>query len=219
MRIFWLGHSCFHILPEDGPSVLTDPFDEAVGYRLPQVEADIVTVSHNHHDHNNVAAVKGKPAVVRGPGQHSVLGVDFKGIETYHDEAHGKLRGSNTIFCFQLDKIRFCHLGDLGHSLSEKEVSAIGSVDMLFIPVGGVYTIDSDGAHEVENQLSPRITLPMHYHTKALTFYLDRVDGFIKDRDYEGPRESLQLKKEDLQRLSKKIILLEYPRTKKAVSG
>jgi L-ascorbate metabolism protein UlaG (beta-lactamase superfamily) len=213
-----LGHSCFHILPEDGPSVLTDPFDEAVGYVLPQVEADIVTVSHNHHDHNNVAAVKGKPAVVRGPGRHSALEVEFRGYETYHDEAHGKLRGSNTIFCFQLDGMRFCHLGDLGHVLSEKEVSAIGSVDILFIPVGGVYTIDSAGARAVENQLSPRITLPMHYHTEALTFYLDRVDGFIKDRDYEGPLEILQLKCEDLSGLSKKIILLQYPRAEKAAS-
>jgi L-ascorbate metabolism protein UlaG (beta-lactamase superfamily) len=212
MRIFWRGHSCFHIVAEDGPSILTDPFDEAVGYVLPQVEADIVTVSHNHHDHNNVAAVIGRPAVVRGPGRHSVLGVEFMGHVAYHDHAHGKLRGSNTIFCFQLDGIRFCHLGDLGHALSEREVSAIGPVDVLFIPVGGIYTIDAAGAHEVEKQLHPRIVLPMHYQTEALTFELDSVDNFIKDRDFEGPLESLQLQKDDLEGLEGKIILLQYPR-------
>jgi len=211
MRIYWLGHSCFNILSEDGLSILTDPFDSQVGYRLPNVRADIVTVSHDHHDHNHVAPVKGNPVVVRGPGRHAVRGIDFKGIETYHDGSCGRLRGSNTVFCFQIEGTRICHLGDLGHTLIPDDVSSIGSVDLLFIPVGGIYTIDALGAHEVIGQLRPRIVVPMHYQTEDLSFELNEVDDFILNRDSEGPLDCLQLRAGRLEKEETRIVLLRYP--------
>ncbi len=208
MKIYWLGHSCFYLRGE-GVSVLTDPFDEEVGYDLPHVQADIVLVSHDHHDHNNVKAVRGHPKIIRGSGRHSALWLDFLGIETYHDTKRGLLRGPNTIFCFSLDGVRVCHLGDLGHVLQEREVRTIGSVDILFVPVGGVYTLDGEEANVVIGQIQPRMVIPMHYHTSSLSFDLDPVEKFLQGRDFCGPKKCLETKEMGL--LDEcRIMLLDY---------
>jgi len=128
--------------------------------------ADIVTVSHHHHDHGNVAVVKGNPEVVSRVGRTKARGIEVKGIASYHDEVGGELRGNNIIFCFEVDGIRVCHLGDLGHLLDDKQVKEIGSVDILLIPVGGYYTIDAKAATEVCDQLKPKVIIPMHYKTE-----------------------------------------------------
>jgi L-ascorbate metabolism protein UlaG (beta-lactamase superfamily) len=131
LKITWLGHSCFKIEDDSGKIIVTDPFDEAVGYPLPKAKADVVTVSHDHHDHNHVAVIGGKPAVVRGPGKKAAAGIEFLGIASYHDDQGGKRRGKNTIFSFEMDGIRVCHLGDLGHLLSDAPeylVSAIAGL-------------------------------------------------------------------------------------------
>jgi L-ascorbate metabolism protein UlaG (beta-lactamase superfamily) len=208
MKISWLGHSCFILQSSAGIKVLTDPFDEEVGYPLPNVEADIVLVSHDHHDHNNAKIVKGHPLVMTRPGTHEAFGINIRGVKTYHDENEGRLRGTNTIFCFSLDNVRVCHLGDLGHVLGADEIQSIGPVDLLLIPVGGIYTLDAIAALEVVTQIRPHVVIPMHYHTTALSFELDPVDKFLQGCSFEGPQDSLELKVEDLAETDTRIVLL-----------
>jgi L-ascorbate metabolism protein UlaG (beta-lactamase superfamily) len=199
MKVFWLGHSCFLLRSEQGPSVLLDPFHgEEVGYPLPSVRADIVTIRHDHEDHNNAEGVLGQPQIVRGPGRHSAGGLDISGIASCHNGDEGSLRGPNTIFCFALDGIRVCHLGDLGHVLSRGDVQAIGPVDLLFLPVGGIYTLDAEGAGLVMEQLSPALTVPMHYWTEDLGFELDPVDGFLEVGKVCCLTECLELREDSL---------------------
>jgi L-ascorbate metabolism protein UlaG (beta-lactamase superfamily) len=211
MIVKWLGHSCFHLKSEEGLSLLLDPFHESdVGYVMPVIESDIVIMSHDHLDHNNVDAAGSDPDVIFDHGHYISMGMDITGIKSYHDAKRGKLRGENTIFCFVLDGIRVCHLGDLGHTLTPSQVKAIGPVDLLFLPVGGRYTIDAAGANKVMKQLHPKVALPMHYRTGALGFELDPVDDFLKGRETVTPQESLQLTKEDL--LGKdRVVLLTCP--------
>ncbi len=196
----WLGHSCFCLKAESGVVVILDPFlGEEVGYPFPRIRSDIVAVSHEHPDHNNVAGVLGHPQVIRGPGIHEALGIRFLGIKSSHDDAGGRERGQNTIFCFTMDAIRICHLGDIGEPLRPSQVDAVGPVDLLFLPVGGRYTIDAAGADEVMRQLRPAVTVPMHYRTPNLGFELDGVGEFLRGRTVRRPLTSLQLGREDLQ--------------------
>jgi L-ascorbate metabolism protein UlaG (beta-lactamase superfamily) len=211
MIVTWLGHSCFFLKSEEGLSLLLDPFHESdVGYAMPITEADIVIISHDHMDHNNVDAAGSDPDVIFGPGNYISRKMEITGIKSYHDAKRGKLRGQNTIFCFALDGIRVCHLGDLGHTLSRAQVEAIGPVDLLFLPVGGRYTIDAVGANKVMIQLHPAVTIPMHYRTGALGFELDPVDDFLKGKGPVKPQENLQLAKEDISGEGK-VVLLSCP--------
>ncbi|GAI26210.1 unnamed protein product, partial [marine sediment metagenome] len=181
MNIKYLGHSAFAITSDAGLKIITDPYGTGPDLTYGEIteSADIVTVSHDHFDHCNVAAVRGNPEVVRRTGRSTAKGVEFRGIASYHDEAKGRLRGDNIIFCFELDGIRLCHLGDLGHLLDDKQISEIGSVDILFIPVGGYYTIDAKAATEVCNQLKPRVIIPMHYKTEKGIPNIIGVDEFL----------------------------------------
>ena len=183
MKIKWLGHASFVITSEAGTRIITDPYATKEDLRYGEISesADIVTVSHEHTDHNNVAAVGGKPEVVRGSAK--VKGIEFRGIPSYHDEAGGSKRGKNTIICFEVDGIRVCHLGDLGHQLSDKQASELGRIDILLIPVGGYYTIDAKVATQVCNQLKPRVIIPMHYRTDKCTFPIAVVDEFLKGKE------------------------------------
>jgi len=162
MKIKWLGHACFLLTSESGLRIMTDPYTAGVfglDYAPPSERADIVTVSHDHADHNNVADVKGNPQVVQGAGSQEAKGIQFKGVASAHDQASGKERGPNTIFCFSLDGINVCHLGDLGHDLAEQTVADIGGVDVLLIPVGGNFTIDAAVANRVCQKLAPKVTV------------------------------------------------------------
>jgi len=183
MRIRWLGHACFAITSATGTKVLTDPYTPGafgLNYVPVEEEANIVTVSHDHADHNNVSAVRGKPDVVKGGGSHSSHNIDFRGIDCYHDDTTGSQRGPNTIFCFTLDGIRVCHLGDLGHILTEQNKAEIGPVDVLLIPVGGNFTIDAKVAAETCRTLNPRVTTPMHYRNdRCPDFPVAGVDDFL----------------------------------------
>ncbi len=174
-KITWLGHACFLIVASDGARVLTDPFDGSVGYDVPAVEADIVTVSHGHFDHNNIEVVRGDPKVVDTPGDRSFGSVRIRGIQTYHDTKSGALRGPNVVFIIETDGMTICHAGDLGHNLSDETVESIGRVDVLLLPVGGTYTLDAKAALEVVHKLDPRIVIPMHYKTPDLK--LSGIEG------------------------------------------
>jgi L-ascorbate metabolism protein UlaG (beta-lactamase superfamily) len=184
MRVNWLGHACFLITSRDGLRVITDPYAVGGGidYSPIDEDADIITVSHGHDDHSHVHAVKGKPEVVGSNGIEVVKGIQFRGIATYHDEAQGGKRGPNTVFCFTIDDIRLCHLGDLGHVLSPEQVSEIASVDILFVPVGGFFTIDASGATQVCEQLNPRVIIPMHFKTPKCAYPIAGVGDFLKGK-------------------------------------
>lgn len=182
MKIKWLGHSCFLLEAASGLKIITDPFTTTKGVNYSPVNetADIVTTSHDHFDHNGVSEVSGNPEVVTGanPGVHK--SVQFRAINTYHDEEEGSQRGTNTIFCFTLDEIKICHLGDLGHPINRQQVEEIGKVDVLFIPVGGYFTIDAMTAADICNDLKPGIVFPMHYKTSKLDFPVSGVEDFLK---------------------------------------
>ncbi len=184
MKIKWLGHSSFLITSNQGVRIITDPYRVSRDLKYNEIKelADIVTVSHEHLDHNNIAAIRGKPQVVRDTAKVEVKGIKFTGIATYHDESKGREHGANTVFCFNVDGIRVCHLGDLGHNLSDQEATEIGEVDVLLIPVGGSFTINADIATQIGNKLKPRIIIPMHYKNKWCNFSISGVDDFLNKK-------------------------------------
>jgi len=184
VNIKYLGHAAFAITSDTGVKIITDPYERSPDLTYGEIteSADIVTVSHDHFDHSNVAAVKGNPEVVRRTGRSTAKGIEFRGIASYHDEARGRLRGNNNIFCFELDGIRVCHLGDLGHLLDDKQLAEIGSMDIVLIPVGGYYTIDAEVATEVCSQLKPKVIIPMHYRTEKGIPNIVGVDGFLRGK-------------------------------------
>jgi len=184
MKIKWLGHATFLITSDTGTRLILDPYapGEDLTYGEIKESADIVTVSHDHGDHNNVAAVGGNPEVVRGAVALETKGIKFKGIPTYHDDVGGKKRGDNTIFCCEVDGVRVCHLGDLGHPLSNQQVAELGKVDILLIPVGGFFTIGPEVATEVCAQLTPRVIIPMHYKNDKCRFPLAGVEEFLQGK-------------------------------------
>lgn len=184
MKIKWLGHSSFLITSDNGTKIITDPYTPGmfgVEYDEIKESADIITVSHEHGDHNNVASVKGKPTVVKDSG--SVKGIEFSSIPTNHDESGGSQRGKNTIFCFEVDGIRVCHLGDLGHPLTDEQVAEVGKVDILLIPVGGNFTIDAKTAADTYTRLNAKVAIPMHFRNERCpNFPVATVDDFIKGK-------------------------------------
>lgn len=181
MKVKWLGHACFLITSEAGVKIITDPYPQGSGLSYAPITeaADIVVVSHDHFDHNSVASVPGKPEVVTGSGTKTVKGIQFKGIATHHDESAGKERGSNTAFCFTVDGIKLCHLGDLGHRLTREQIAEIGAVDVLLIPIGSVFTIDAKMASTVSDDLKPKVVIPMHCKTPKCDWPLNSIDDFI----------------------------------------
>ncbi len=170
MIIKWYGHSSFLLTAENGLRIFTDPCGPQTGYTLHDIEADIVTVSHQHSDHNYLAAISGTPVTLQEAGVFERSGVRITGIPSFHDDAEGKKRGNNLIFLFELDGVRIAHLGDLGALPSEEAFAALGKLDVLLCPVGGTYTIDPPAACEIANRTCTRVLIPMHYQTSQLKF-------------------------------------------------
>ena len=210
MEITWYGHACFR-MRDKGATVVTDPYDQSIGYTLPKVRADIVTVSHNHADHNYVSGIKGAPKVVDGPGEYEIKGVFITGIATFHDGKKGAQRGRNTVFLFEFDGLTICHLGDLGHVPTQAQVETLSDVDVLLIPVGGISTIAASQAAEVVSLLEPKIVIPMHYKTKALTLKLASVNRFLQEMGLKklAAQESLKVTASILPE-GTQIVLLDY---------
>lgn len=176
----YFGHSCFLLMTKSGTRIIMDPFDEQVGYPLPAVEADVVTTSHGHYDHSNVSIIKGSFEHYSKPGEYTCKEVMIRGISTFHDNERGAKRGTNTVYIFEFYGLRVCHLGDLGHILTAEQVKDIGKIEILLLPVGGIYTIDAQAAVQVVKQINPAVTIPMHYKAPNLKFELNDVDTFIK---------------------------------------
>lgn len=215
MIITWLGHSCFKLQDKVGPdgvTVVTDPYDKETGLKMPSIEADIVTVSHNHHDHNNVEALRGNPFVIDCAGEYDFKGVLVEGIDSFHDEEEGKSRGSNIIYRIEVEDISIVHLGDLGHILDNTQLEKLVGTDILIVPVGGKYTLDAKKAVEVISQIEPRIVIPMHYQTKDLKMDgLDSIDKFVKELGIEPSyEEKLKISKKDLPQEEMELVILSF---------
>jgi L-ascorbate metabolism protein UlaG (beta-lactamase superfamily) len=179
MRMLWHGHSCFEI--HDNLVLVTDPHDgRSIGIKTPVVKADIVLISQDHFDHNCARIVRGDPVVVKEPGERVVKGLKITGIPTFHDCELGAKRGKNIIFRFELDGVRYAHCGDLGHMLNQEQIKAVGPVDILFIPVGGVFTITVPQAHELVDLLKPRVVVPMHFRFGGLSISINNIEPFLE---------------------------------------
>jgi L-ascorbate metabolism protein UlaG (beta-lactamase superfamily) len=180
LQIRWHGHSCFEI--KDEITLVTDPHDgKSIGIPAPNIEGDIILVSHDHYDHNSIKTVeKIGSKVVRDERKRNIYNVEIRGIKTYHDENFGNSRGENIIFKFIIDDINFCHLGDLGHIIGKDILEKIGFVDILFIPIGGNFTIDADNAWKIVNLIKPSIIIPMHYKIGGLSLPIDNIDKFLE---------------------------------------
>lgn len=211
MKIRWLGHSCFLVTSEAGIKIITDPYVTGGGISYGEIteSADIVTKTHDHADHSNVAAIRNKPEVIQRIDTTKVKGIEFSGVPSYHDEAGGSKRGQNIMFCFEVDRIRVCHLGDLGHQLSDKQVAELGRIDILLIPVGGYYTIDAKVATQVCNQLNPRVIIPMHFKTDKCAYPIAGVDEFLKGKAAVNRLDAseVRFKQEELSTTTQIIVL------------
>ncbi|TKJ30864.1 MAG: hypothetical protein CEE40_03210 [Chloroflexi bacterium B3_Chlor] len=181
MQITWYGHSCFRLRSRKG-IVITDPYGEGIGYDLPRLRADIVTISHDQPDHANVKAIKGKPKIINGPGEYEIKGIFVIGIPTFRDFRKGEPGEHNIVYVFDVDGVTVCHLGDLRRVPTQAQVEELSDVDVLLIPVGADTTIGAAKASEVISLLEPKIVIPMHYRTKALKgLKLEPVDPFLKE--------------------------------------
>jgi len=214
MHIIWHGQSYFQIIAArnkgEQVTIAIDPFDEATGLKVPSFSADILLITHQHHDHNNKKAIRGNPFLIEGPGEYEVKDVFIHGIEAFHDDAQGKQRGQNTIYIVEAEGMRICHLGDFGQKeLTTEQLEQVGDVDILMTPVGGVYTINSKGSAKIISQIEPAIVIPMHYHLPKLKIKLEPVDRFLKEmgRKTITPEPKLLIKKKDLPTETKVVVL------------
>lgn len=222
-KITWAGQACFQISisnsKEHSAQIVIDPFDEKTGLKIPKLEGDILMVTHDHFDHNNVKAVKplsreaGKAIMITGPGEYEISGVFIKGIPAFHDNSQGKERGKVTIYTIEAEDMRFCHLSDLGQDqLTDEQLEQIGQVDILMVPVGGGgFTIDGQGASKIISQIDPKIVIPMHYNLPGLKIKLDSVDKFKKavGKNSIEPQDKLQIKSSALPKEGMEIIILK----------
>jgi len=207
-EIKWFGHGCFRVRGREATVVL-DPVGKSTGYALPKQKADIVTVSHPHPGHNAVGQVQEGYFLIDGPGEYEVSDVFVTGIRTYHDSKGGKLHGYNTIYLLELEELRICHLGDLGHALTKEQVERLDEVDVLLVPVGGGNALDAQAANEVIGQIEPRIVIPMHYRTPGGDQGLNDLEHFCKALGVENPtpQEKATIRKSDLPETVKVVIL------------
>lgn len=186
MNIRWYGHACFGI-SIDNITIVTDPHDgRSIGIKPPQVKADVVLVSHSHFDHDSVKSVRKlstkviREAPGRGVDRHNVR---FRTIPAFHDNTEGAKRGDINLFQFNAQTLKFCHLGDLGHIITDEQVKKIGEVDILFVPVGGVFTIDAGDAWKVIAKLNPKVAIPMHYRIGGLSLSIQPLEPFLNGQE------------------------------------
>jgi len=215
MDIKYLGHSAFYIRSKT-VKMVTDPYDSAyTGLKFPRTEADIVTISHDHKDHNCMTDIKGDPLVLTWPGEFEKKQVRITGYQTFHDKKNGEERGSNVIYKFEADNYTLLHCGDLGHVIPDEIVDQIGSIDVMMIPVGGLYTIDPVEAVKILKEIEPAIVIPMHYGRSDLNSEvfagLQPLGAFLKEVDATGvePIEKLTLKREDLDSENMRVVVLQ----------
>ena len=207
MDVTWLGHGCFRLRGRSA-AVVTDPYPPSIGLKLSRLDADLVTISHEHENHNYTQAVR-DAYEIRGPGEYEVAGVSVIGVPTFHDAEKGAKHGRNTVYLIEIDDVRVCHLGDLGHKLDDAEAEAISSPDVLLVPVGGNTAINAVQAAEVVRQLEPRFVVPMHYAIPGLKLQLDSLDRFLKEMAVTAsePQPKLSVQKSSGEYDTKVVVL------------
>jgi L-ascorbate metabolism protein UlaG (beta-lactamase superfamily) len=200
LQIRWHGHACWEITNDI--TLVTDPHDgKSIGIPAPTVAGDIILVSHDHYDHNSVKTVEKEGSrVVLDGRKRTIDNVEIRGVDTFHDEAGGSKRGGNIIYTFLMDGIRFCHLGDLGHEIDNETVERIGEVDVLFIPIGGTFTVDDKQAWDVIKAIKPKIIVPMHYKIGGLSLPISGIDSFLEQNKFKliPVGNEIEIDKEDL---------------------
>jgi len=216
MKIKWYGQSCFRISTkrrkEKRVKIVIDPFDKKIGLKPPSLEAAILLVTHQHHDHNNVDAIRGNPFLISGPGEYEVKKIFIQGISALHDNSKGKKRGKVTIYTLRAEGMKICHLGDLGQrELTSSQIEKIGDIDILMIPVGGIYTISAKEATKAISQLEPKVVIPMHYKIPKLKIKLDSLNKFLRAMGVKKPEivDELSIKKKNLPKEGMKIVILK----------
>jgi len=216
MKIKWYGHAAFQITTDEGVRVIIDPYESgafggALSYGKITDEADIVLTSHDHDDHNYTKDIKGIYKHFNREGVYRERGLDIEALPSYHDPSKGKERGNNLIFVIDDGKLRIAHMGDLGHILAQDTVKKMGRIDILLLPVGGFYTIDSGEAGKIMQGINPKITVPMHYKTPKCDFPIAGVDAFTEGR--KGVRTinsyEVEVKKDDLPK-EPEIVVMRY---------
>lgn len=216
MNIQYYGHSCFKITTKpagratEDVTFFIDPFDKSIGLRPPQGQTDIIFVTHNHPDHNNTGALKGDPITIDTPGEYSIKGVNTTGIDTFHGQFKPGQKEHNTVYLIESEELKICHLGDLGEELDPKTLELIEGVDILFIPVGGKYTLDGKKAAELTRNIEPKIVIPMHYKINGSTVDIDTEKKFCSEMG-NCPREKtnkLSVKKKDLEEKNLEVVLM-----------
>jgi L-ascorbate metabolism protein UlaG (beta-lactamase superfamily) len=210
MIITWYGHSCFRIETKDG-SILIDPFSKDIGLRPPKIKDDLVLVTHQHSDHNNISEANPEAFIIDGPGEYEKQGIAVRGISSFHDKSEGKERGTNTIYVVKAEEMTVCHMGDFGQAkFDDHQLEAIGDVDILMIPVGGVYTIDYKEAVEMISQIEPKIVIPMHYKVKDLKVEIAGPEKFLKEIGLTPEKlDKLKIAKKNLPIEETKLVVLE----------
>lgn len=212
MEIKYLGHASFLIKTKTA-KIITDPYDSSIGLKFPKISAEIVTISHQHSDHNRFDLVEGEKVVFDMPGEFERLGVKITGFSTYHDKNKGKDRGLNTIFKIEAENINLLHCGDLGEVPKEEFLEEIGEIDILMVPVGGFYTIGADEAVDLVKKIEPSIIIPMHYNhlklNQEIFGKLASVDVFLQKMGVEKqlPLDKLVIKKEEILQEMKVVIM------------
>ncbi len=225
-KITWLGQSCFQINVSNGKensaAIVIDPFDESIGLKMPRLSADLLLVTHDHPDHNNIKAVKpasdktegGGSFLITGPGEYEIKGIFIEGTPAFHDDVQGKERGRVTVYTIETEGLRFCHLSDLGQKqLTDEQLEKIGSVDILMIPVGGTYTISGQEAAKIVSQIEPKIVIPMHYNLPKLAIKpkLDGLEKFLKaiGKNSIEPQDKFSVKNNTLPKEGMEIVILK----------
>jgi len=210
MEIVWQGHSCFRIRSREA-TIVTDPCPPASGYAIGKPTADIVTLSHRHDNHSYLKAVAGSPTVLDSPGEYEISGAFVTGISTYHDDKRGEENGPNMVFIMEMEEIKICHLGDLGHTPTAAQAEEMTGVDILFVPIGGNTTLDGVRAAEVVSLLEARLVVPMHYKTEAFKGELEPPDRFLKEMGVTAhePQPKISVTKNSLP-ASTQVVMLDY---------
>ena len=180
MKIEWIGHACFRLTAQDGTVAITDPYDESVGIDMIPLEADLITMSHEHHDHNETSMIVGNPVIARGAQAASAGSVTAEAALSWHDDAEGTLRGANAIRIFTVDGLKIVHMGDQGCMPDEDALEKIAGADVMMIPVGGTYTVDAEGAKAIIKRAKPACVIPMHVKTKRCPYPIAAMDEVLK---------------------------------------
>ena len=216
MKISWYGQSLFQIITKPHKNseikIVIDPFDESLGLRVPRLEADILLITHHHHNHSKVKSVGGDPFLIEGAGEYEIKDIFIRGISSPQDESKEKKGGENTIYTIESEGIKICHLGAFNQKgLSEEQLDKIGEVDILMIPVGGDYIISAKEVPKIMSQLEPHVTIPMNYALPRLKIKLDSLDKFLKAFSIKSLESlpKLLIKKRDISSEEAKRIVLK----------